>query len=116
MSKRKKLNRLTGLVPSQQYENYNPLLEEDNRMGRRFGLGLIASVGLNLLILGGAGVMASRLPIAKVDDLPPIELFQAPPVEAAKPTPPPPPQVAQATPPPPVQRDPERIPPPPDRT
>ncbi|MES2463212.1 MAG: hypothetical protein V4671_21740, partial [Armatimonadota bacterium] len=114
MQKRKKLNRLTGLVPNRKYENYNPLLEADNRVVRRFGLGLFASAAVNLVILGSAGVMASHLPIAQKDDLPPIDIFITTPKEPEPVATPAPPQVAQVTPPPPVEiqqpREPEPTP------
>jgi TonB family protein len=104
MQKRKKLNRLSGLVPTRNYENYNPLQEEDKRFGRRFGLGLVASIAVNALILGGAGVMANHLtPPSK--EAPPVEItfFPTPKEEPTPVKTPAPAQVAQATPPPPTE-------------
>jgi hypothetical protein len=113
MSKRKKLNRLVGLTPHGKYESYNPLLEEDNRVGRRFGLGLIASVAVNALILGGAGVMANRL-TPPSPDAPPVEitLFPTPKDEPKPVATPAPPQVAQVSPPPPPPMEMVQPPPP----
>jgi protein TonB len=52
---------MPGAKRDQGYRSYNPLLEQDFRAGRRFGIGVSVSVLVNLALLGGAAALATTL-------------------------------------------------------
>jgi hypothetical protein len=98
-----------GARPEQGYESYNPMLEEDVRTGRRFGIGLGGSLLVNFLMFTGAAAIATQLtPEIIQQPIPPAQFTLVEPVKM-EPTPPP-----QSTPPPPekvqvAQVEPQRI-------
>lgn len=119
MAKRKRIKRpLVPLLGRGQaippYESYNPLLEEDGRVNRRFSVGLASSVLANVIFFGGAAAIASQVsPPSPDEGLPPAQFTLLDTKPEPSPTPPPP---VKATPTPPVKVAQVRpTPPPPDR-